>query len=137
MGSNIAWLDFSDSDRRKMIEVVSLFKQRDTRDELGIAQIRDGFAEMFFPGTTTLQTRARYFLFVPWLYRYHEDRRAPTAVIAKRTRTREIQLMGTLGKGSDTDGVIGQRSGANLQRFPSSIYSVSYTHLTLPTILLV
>jgi hypothetical protein len=122
MTSKISWLDFSDSDRRKMIEVVSFFKQRDTRDELGLAQIRDGFAEMFFPGTTTLQTRARYFLFVPWLYRYNEARHTPSAKISERIRTQEIQLMGALSKSGDTDGVIGRRSGASLHRFPSSIY---------------
>lgn len=31
MVSTISWLDFSDSDRCIMIEVISLFKQRDTR----------------------------------------------------------------------------------------------------------
>jgi len=122
MSSNISWLDFADSDRRKMIEVVALFKQRDTRDELGLSMIRDGFSEMFFPGTTTLQTRARYFLFIPWLYRFYEDRRIPSSAIANRIRIREIQLMSSLSKSNDADGVIGQRSGASLQRFPSSIY---------------
>ena len=122
MSSTISWLDFSDTDRRKMIEVISLFKQRDTRDEMGLAQIRDGFAEMFFPGTTTIQTRARYFLFVPWLYRYYEERKTSSAKIADRIRYNEHQLMRSLAEGGDSDGIIGQRSGASLQRFPSSIY---------------
>ena len=122
MRSQISWLDFSDSERRKMVEVISLFKQRDTRDEMGLAQIRDIFAEMFFPGTTTIQTRARYFLFVPWLYRYHEVRKTPSAKIGERMRNRELQLMRALGDAGETEGVIGQRSGASLQRFPSSIY---------------
>jgi len=122
MNSQISWLDFSDSERRKMVEVISLFKQRDTRDEMGLAQIRDIFAEMFFPGTTTIQTRARYFLFVPWLYRYHEVRKTPSSKIGERMRNRELQLMRALGDAGETEGVIGQRSGASLQRFPSSIY---------------
>jgi len=122
MPSTISWLDFSDSDRRKMIEVISLFKQRDTRDEMGLAQIRDGFAETFFPGTTTIQTRARYFLFIPWLYRYHEARKTPSAKIAYRMRNCELRVMKALGDAGETDGVIGQRAGASLQRFPSSVY---------------
>jgi hypothetical protein len=122
MTLKISWLDFSDTDRRKMIEVISLFKQRDTRDEMGLAQIRDGFAELLFPGTTTLQTRARYFLFVPWIYIYYENLKTPSTVIADRVKKREIQLMSALRKGGETDGVIGRRSGASLQRFPSSIY---------------
>lgn len=51
--SSVSWLDFSEAERRKMVEIVSLYKERDTRDELGIATIRDSFADLFFPGTST------------------------------------------------------------------------------------
>ena len=67
MMSSFTWLDYSEHERRRALDVISLFKYQDTRDELGLASIRDAFAECFFPGTTTIQTRARYFLFVPWL----------------------------------------------------------------------
>ena len=65
LNSTFTWLDYSEQDRRKMLDVVSLFGESDTRDELGIGVVRDAFANLFFPGTSTLQTRARYFLFVP------------------------------------------------------------------------
>jgi hypothetical protein len=120
--SAISWLDFSESDRRKMVQVISLFKQRDTRDEMGLAQIRDGFAEMFFPGTTTIQTRARYFLLVPWSYLYLEKRKTPSSKVEESMRNIELQVMDELEKSGETQGVIGQISGKNLQRFPSSIY---------------
>lgn len=120
--STISWLDFSESDRRNMVQVISLFKQRDTRDEMGLAQIRDGFAEMFFPGTTTIQTRARYFLFVPWSYLILENRKTPSSKVEERIRYLELQVMDALEKSGETQGIIGQRSGKNLQRFPSSIY---------------
>ena len=67
MMSSFTWLDYSEHERRRALDVISLFKYQDTRDELGLASIRHAFAECFFPGTTTIQTRARYFLFVPWL----------------------------------------------------------------------
>lgn len=105
-----------------MTEIVALFKEQDTRDELGIASIRDGFADMFFPGTTTLQTRARYFLFVPWLYRHYENTWVPSARIQARLLQDEIALINALVSGGETSGVIGQRSGSHLQRFPSNIY---------------
>ena len=82
--SSIAWIDFSEQDRRQMIEIVSLFKDRDTRDELGLGSIRNAFADLFLPGTSTLQTRARYFFFVPWIYLYFEERRVPSRRIAPR-----------------------------------------------------
>ena len=45
-----------------------LFGEHDTRDELGIGSVRDAFADTLFPGTSTITTRARYFLLVPWTY---------------------------------------------------------------------
>jgi hypothetical protein len=120
--SSIAWIDFSEQDRRHMMEVVSLFKQRDTRDELGLGSIRDAVADLFFPGTTTLQTRARYFLFVPWLYLYYESRRVPSDRVQNRLKGDEIKLIRALQAAGETDGVIGKVSGASLHRFPASIY---------------
>ena len=46
-----------------------MFSQRESRDELGLGQIRDALSDTLFPGTSFLLTRARYLLFVPWLFR--------------------------------------------------------------------
>lgn len=103
------------------MEVIALFKERDTRDELGIGSIRDAFADLFFPGTSTLQTRARYFLFVPWLYLDYERQKVTSTKVVQYLRRDEIKLITAL-KAANEEGVIGQRSGASLQRFPSSVY---------------
>ena len=66
--SAFVWLDYSERERRKMLDVVDLFREHDTRDELGVGSVRDAFADMLFPGTSTIMTRARYFLLVPWAY---------------------------------------------------------------------
>ena len=58
MISSFTWLDYSEQERRKMLDVVDLFKEQNTRDELGIGAIRDALADQFFPGTGTVQTRA-------------------------------------------------------------------------------
>ena len=42
--------------------------EQDTRDEIGFLLLHQGFADRFFPGTSVLQTRVRYALFIPWLY---------------------------------------------------------------------
>ncbi|MCW4201977.1 MAG: DUF6361 family protein [Candidatus Thiodiazotropha sp. 6PLUC2] len=39
MSSTFAWLDHSESDRRKALDVVDLFREQDTRDELGIGTV--------------------------------------------------------------------------------------------------
>lgn len=105
-----------------MVEVISFYKQHDTRDEMGLAQIRDVFAEIFFPGTTTIQTRARYFLFIPWLYTSFEKNKVTSSKIQDRMRSSELQIMHALESAGEDEGIIGKRSGAGLQRFPSSIY---------------
>lgn len=53
----LGWIDFSKTERSKVLT------ERGTLDELGIAPIRDGFSNLFFPGTSTIQTRAKYFFF--------------------------------------------------------------------------
>ena len=76
MTSMFSWLDFSEKDRRRALDAISLLNGPDTRDELGVGTIRDALADTLFPGTTTIQTRARYFLLIPWLYQMLEKRRA-------------------------------------------------------------
>ena len=48
--SAFVWLDYSESERRKMLDVVDLFREHDTRDELGIGSVRDAFADMLYLG---------------------------------------------------------------------------------------
>jgi len=67
MVSTFGWLDTDSEQRRKMLEVVGLFKEEGTVDELGIGSIRDAIANSLFPGTSVLHTRLRYVLFIPWL----------------------------------------------------------------------
>lgn len=118
MSSAFTWLDHSDTERCKVLEAIDRFKETDTRDELGIAPIRDGFSDLFFPGTGVLMTRARYFLFVPWMY-LELERRGYRDDIATRARRAEVQLIETLG---DELGAIGKLAKGTLKRLPSSIY---------------
>ena len=62
----LGWIDFSKNERNKVLSVLELLSESGTLDELGIAPVRDGFANLFFPGTSTIQTRAKYFLIVPY-----------------------------------------------------------------------
>ena len=60
----LGWIDFSKTERNKILSVLDLLSEPGTLDELGISPIRDGFANLFFPGTSTIQTRAKYLLIV-------------------------------------------------------------------------
>jgi hypothetical protein len=122
MPSTLTWLDFSEKERRKNLEIISLFKNQDARDELGLGTIRDAIADALFPGTGTMQTRARYFLFVPWTYFKLERKKTPSSEVASKARAEEIRLIESLLQSGEKDGVIGVDSRENLQRLPSSIY---------------
>lgn len=122
MSSSFTWLDYSERDKRKMLDVISLFSEKNTRDELGIGAVRDAFADLFFPGTSTIQTRARYFLFVPWIYLDLVKAKTPSNQIAAKLRQREVELINALAASGETKGVIGIQARAGLKRLPSNIY---------------
>jgi len=122
MPSFVSWIDFDDNERKRMLEVVKLFRDRDTRDELGIGSIRDAFANYFFPGTSTIHSRARYFFFLPWIYKSLEEKHVPSGRIAVRARDLEIKLIDALKEGGEDEGVIGKDVGDKLKILPSQIY---------------
>ena len=122
MPSSFAWLDHSESDRRKALDVVDLFREQGTRDELGIGTVRDALADSLFPGISTIQTRAKYFLFIPWIYRALEENKTKSHDVARLGRKAEVDLIHQLLQADDTDGIIGKDAKAGLQRLPSAVY---------------
>jgi hypothetical protein len=120
--STFTWLDYSERDRRRALDVIDLFRETGTVDELGVGTIRDAFADTFFPGTSTIQTRACYFLLLPWTFLRLERLRVPSTEIDRRARTEELNLNEVLLRGSDTDGVFGSSAGRELKRLPSAAY---------------
>lgn len=122
MPSSFTWLDYSERERRKMLDAIRLFKDQDTRDELGIGTVRDAFADLLFPGTGTVQTRARYFLFVPWMYQRIERRRVQSKEASTVARGDELRLIDVLAQSEDADGTIGIQARRQLKRLPSNIY---------------
>ena len=57
------WIDFSKTERSKILSVLDLLGEKGVLDEMGISQIRDAYSDLFFPGTSTIQTRAKYYCF--------------------------------------------------------------------------
>ncbi len=104
------------------MEVIDLFQRRDTRDELGVGAIRDSIADLLAPGISTIQTRARYLLFIPWIYQRLERRRTRSADIGNRAREDELRLARALANSKDSQGTIGIEAGSGLKRLPSNVY---------------
>ena len=71
--SQLGWIAFSPDDRNKVRTVLALLAEKGTLDELGIGQIRDAFSDLLFPGISTIQTRAKYFITVPRILRDYQN----------------------------------------------------------------
>jgi Family of unknown function (DUF6361) len=67
MQSHIGWIDFTYEDQKRAQDYLRSLSEG-TLDELGFGIIRDAFADLFFPATSTIITRARYFILVPSIY---------------------------------------------------------------------
>src|ERR1039458_9291916 len=81
------------------------------RDEIGFLLIHSRFADHFFPGTSVLQTRLRYALFVPWMYRALLER--PKELRGRGAAELETRLAARLRGWAHTNGqagVIGERN---------------------------
>lgn len=120
--SSLAWIDFDEAERQRAQRIMALFQERETRDELGLGAIRYSIADHLFPGTSTIQTRLRYMLFIPWIYRALENRVVAEAQLRSEARDTEIRLADALKAGGESNGIVGRDAGPRLQRPPSSVY---------------
>jgi len=117
------WLDYDEHEAQRMREVFGAFDDKETIDSLGLGVIRDSISDQLFPGVSTIQTRARYFLFVPWICQILEAERVAPTAFARRLRELEVALIESLrAVEGDSQGVIGYRARQRLTRLPSTVY---------------
>src|SRR4051794_16371951 len=122
MASSVGWLDYDETQRKNMLEVVDLFREKGTVDELGFGTVRDSFSNTMFPGVSVLHTRAKYLLFVPWTYSGLLSDSAAGGQAVRLGRSRELDLVMTLLATDDTEGVFGREAKRKLKRLPSAAY---------------
>lgn len=119
MASTISWLDASTAEQNRMREILGFFTEKDSREELGLGQIRDALGDGLFPGSSTLHTRARYLLFIPWIFRQVAHRGGNIG----QTRRQELELIKALkAAGGRQSGIIGYEAGSTLKTVPSALY---------------
>ena len=118
----IGWVDFSKEQRGKVLSVLKLLSEPGALDELGIGIIRDGFADILFPGTSTIHTRAKYLFVVPYIMLEVEKHKGikPHEFLSLLDQ-KEVDLIDILDK-DGAEGVIGVEAREKLKRKPSSIY---------------
>ena len=131
----LGWIDFSKDERNKVLSVIHLLDEPGAVDELGIGAIRDAFADYFFPGTSTVQTRAKYFLVVPYILQEACSGKYGTEPnnIIRRIDYEERNCRDIFLKTS-SDGVIGSLVPQSwVQRTPLSIYWTGLKRLEIIT----
>src|SRR3954447_2025114 len=126
--SALTWLDFSADEQRRTREILRLFEEKESRDELGIGQVRDAFSDLLFPGTSVLLTRARYFLIIPWCAQYagstaHYRRGRQTMDMVER---RALVALKAAAPGEP--GIIGAYAGTAVKNLPSVLYKQALEH---------
>jgi hypothetical protein len=132
VGSSFTWLAYDEDEVEQLRRVVEAFGDKGTLDPIGFGPIRDGIADMFFPGVSTIQTRARYLVLVPRIFQALEAARVPPAEFPARRRAAEVELIDSLLAGfaaagaSANDpkwlGIIGRNVRAGVRTPPSTIY---------------
>jgi len=143
----LGWVDFSREDREKVLDVMNLLQEQGAVDEIGIGLVRDAFANLFFPGTSTVQTVAKYFLIVPYVLkeategRYGNDLNKILRKIDLEEKECGIRLMQNC---PGEEGIIGRRvlPKSWVARKPSNIYwngirtyGICTQDLTIPELL--
>ena len=108
MPSTLTWIDHDPTARERAFRILSLFQEKESRDELGLGAVRDSIADFLFPGTSTIQTRLRYMLFVPWVYCELEKSRKPPPTFVAKARQMEMALVEPLLQGDDHGGAFGR-----------------------------
>lgn len=120
--SRVAWLDNDDKQRKAMLEIVDLFREKDTVDDLGYGIVQDAISDTLFPGVSVLHTRPRYMLLISWIYSGLLDDGISGQRAIVRGRNLELGLSQTLLEAGETQGVIGRVAGKSLKRLPSAEY---------------
>jgi len=132
MTSSLTWVVLDEQHQRDVMTTVALLQEPGTIDELGLGTVRDALSNLLFPGTSVLYTRAKYLLFVPWIY----DEVVGSGLRGERAvtevRRREVRLIDSLLREEQrlqeddptvvVPGIIGREARGNLKTMPSSVY---------------
>ena len=97
----LGFVNFSNEEKMRVAKMMQLLQESEAIEELGIGRVRDHFSNTLFPGTSTLQHHAKYFVLLPSLYYYiaFKTRKfKSTADVTRVIKEAEIQITRQLAK---------------------------------------
>ena len=125
------WIDFSSEDSKLAAGIINALRERGAVDELGIGGIQSAFANIFFPGTSTIQKRAKYFFAVCYALRdvfetYDGKNFASQLYQVEKKYSEALCTLYKNASEEDKKGILGTRYFGSdkswLRRPPSEIY---------------
>ena len=97
----IGFVNFNTEEKKRVAKMMQLLQESEAIEELGIGRVRDHFSNTLFPGTSTLQHHAKYFVVMPSLY-YHtafKSRKFQNlAEISRYIKEAEVQITRQMAK---------------------------------------
>jgi hypothetical protein len=125
-----------------VVQVLKLTAESVALDELGIGRIRDAFADLMFPGISTLQKHMKYFSLMPQLYkkatekRYNRISEVKAEVIRLERLMTEVLCRTSEGVGGITGSEMIKGQSRNYVKYdPAYIYNsglIKFEILTSP-----
>lgn len=100
----IGFVNFNTDEKKRVTKIMQLLQESEAIEELGIGRVRDHFSNTLFPGTSTLQHHAKYFVVLPALYYYtaFKSRKFQNITEVRRfIREAEIQITRQMAKWED------------------------------------
>lgn len=126
-------LGYIHNDRAEQVRVQQILKMTAESvaiDELGIGRIRDAFANLMFPGTSTLQKHLKYFSLMPQVYRqatkrhYNRLSEVKTEIVRlERTMTKNLYDGSTDKRGITGSETIDKNTEDYVKYDPAFIYN--------------
>lgn len=131
----IGFVNFSQEELARKNKVLQMVRDQTAIDELGFGRIRDAFANIMFPGMSTLQRRAKYFAVMPSLY-YQATKKSYNSVRDVRAQIVkwEIRLTDMLVNGAGNDenkktGITGRSMLTSAKSDPSKFVKYDPTYI--------
>lgn len=134
----IGFINFSQEELARKNKVLQMVRDQTAIDELGFGRIRDAFANMMFPGMSTLQRRAKYFAVMPSLFyqatkkSYNNVRDVREQIVKWEIRLTEMLVNGAGNDENKKTGITGRSMLAAAKNDPGKFvkYDPTYIYMT-------
>lgn len=126
----LGYIHSNKAEQAKALQVLKMTSESVALDELGIGRIRDAFADLMFPGISTLQKHMKYFSLMPQVYRKATEKRynrlsevRAEIVRLEKIMTKNLYEYSKIKVGITGSETIGKGSGSYVKYDPAYIYN--------------